>query len=173
MKFETTEKFGEVLKSHGKDGEIVISSDVELSEDFAKMESIFIDINGGLVPFFIEDILIRSSKTAILKLEDVENVGEANELSGRSWFLPKKEWDKLLQENPQTFSILKGYTLVDQNDEEIGSIEDIQEIPSNTLLQVRYGSSLIDVPINEATIYHIDQQKQTVKNHIPDGLLEL
>ena len=173
MKFNTTDKLGEVLKSHGKEGEVIISSDQGLSEDFIKMESIFIEINGGLVPFFIEHALLKSSQTAILKLEDIDSIEEANELTGCSWYLPQKEWEKLKQSQDEPFKTLEGYTLLDQNDNEIGMIEGILEIPSNTLLQVRYENNLIEIPVNEETIYGIDEANQIVKNHIPDGLLEI
>jgi len=173
MKFNTTDKLGEVLKSHGKEGEIIISSNQGLPENFLKMESIFIEINGGLVPFFIEHALLKSPQTAILKLEDIDSIEEANELTGFAWYLPKKEWEKLKQSEAGTYKTLEGFTLIDQNDQQVGIIEGILEISSNTLLQVRYGESLVEVPVNEETIYGIDEENQTIKNHIPEGLLEL
>ena len=173
MKFDTTDKLGEVLKSHGKEGEIIISSEKGLPEDFFKMESIFIEINGGLVPFFIKHALLKSAQTAILKLEDIDSIEEANELNGCAWYLPKEEWEKLMKSGYESYETLEGFTLIDQHDNEIGKIEGILEIPSNTLLQVRYGNNLIEVPLNEETIYGIDEENQTIKNHIPDGLLEL
>lgn len=173
MKFDTTDKLGEVLKSHGKEGEVIISADRALSERFLKMESIFIEINGGLVPFFIEHAMLKSTQTAILKLEDIDSIEEANELSGCKWYLPGEEWEKLMQNEAGLYEMLEGFTLIDQNDNEIGVIEGIQEIPSNTLLQVRHGNNLLDVPVNEETIYRVDKENQIVKNHIPEGLLEI
>ncbi len=173
MKFDTTDKLGKVLKSHGKDGELIISADKGFSEDFLKMESIFIEINGGLVPFFIEHIMLKSAQTAILKLEDINSIEEANELTGCSWCLPIKEWEKLKQSEAGSYGTLEGFSLIDQNDNEIGIIEGILEIPSNTLVQVRYGENLIEVPVNEETIYHIDEANRIIKNNIPEGLLEL
>ncbi|MFP4620149.1 MAG: ribosome maturation factor RimM [Bacteroidales bacterium] len=173
MKFNATGKLGEVLKSHGKEGEIIISSEQGLSENFLKMESIFIEINGGLVPFFIAYARLKSSQTAILKLEDIDNIEAANELSGCSWHLPEKEWKNLKKSDAGTYKMLKGFSLTDQHDNKIGTIEGILEIPSNTLFQVRYGENLVEVPVNEDTLYHIDEESQTVKNHIPEGLLEL
>ncbi|KXB08214.1 hypothetical protein AKJ55_01310 [candidate division MSBL1 archaeon SCGC-AAA382M17] len=173
MKFDTTDKLGKVLKSHGKDGELIISSDKGLSENFLKTESIFIEINGVLVPFFIEHALLKSPQTAILKLEDIDSIEAANELTGCAWYLPKKEWEKLMQRDSKSYKILEGFILIDQHDNELGTIEGILEIPSNPLLQVRHGNKLIEVPVNEKTIYRIDEKKQIVKNHIPEGLLEI
>jgi 16S rRNA processing protein RimM len=173
MKFDTTDKLGKVLKSHGKEGELIISADKGLSEDFLKMESIFIEINGGLVPFFIEHIRLKSTQTAILKLEDINTIEEANELAGCSWCLPLEEWENMKQSEAGSYETLEGFMLIDQDDNEIGIIEGILEIPSNTLLQVRYGENLVEVPVNEETIYEIDQENRIIKNDIPEGLLEL
>ncbi|MGM0531153.1 MAG: ribosome maturation factor RimM [Bacteroidota bacterium] len=173
MKFSTTDKLGEVLKSHGKEGEVIISSDQGLSEDFLKMESIFIEINGGLVPFFIEHARLKSSQTAILKLEDIDSIEAANEVTGCNWYLHQKDWEKLKQSQAGSYVTVVGFTLIDQNDDEIGTVEGILEIPSNTLLQVRHGNNLVEVPVNEETLYKIDEESQTVKNHIPEGLLEI
>jgi 16S rRNA processing protein RimM len=173
MKFDTTDKLGKVLKSHGKEGELIISADQGLSEEFLKMESIFIEINGGLVPFFIEHIMLKSTQTGVLKLEDINSIEEANELAGCSWYLPLKDWEKLKQSETGSYETLEGFTLIDQDDNEIGVIEGILEIPSNTLLQVRYKDKLVEVPVNEETIYEIDQENQFIKNDIPEGLLEL
>ena len=173
MKFDTTDKLGKVLKSHGKEGELVISSEKGLSEEYLEMESMFIEINGGLVPFFIEHIMLKSTQTAILKLEDINSIEEANELAGCSWCLPLKEWEKLKQNETGPYETLEGFTLIDQDDNEIGIIEGILEIPSNTLLQVRYGENLVEIPVNEETIYHIDKANRIIKNNIPEGLLEL
>ncbi|MBS3774722.1 MAG: ribosome maturation factor RimM [Bacteroidales bacterium] len=173
MKFDTTDKLGKVLKSHGKDGELIISGDKGLSEDFLKMESIFIEINGGLVPFFIEHIMLKSTQTAILKLEDIDSIEAANELTGCNWYLPQKEWEKLKQSPADSYESLVGFTMIDQNDNEIGKVEEVLQIPSNMLLQVRHGDNLIEVPVNEETIYEIDEEDQILKNHIPEGLLEI
>jgi 16S rRNA processing protein RimM len=173
MEFKTTGKLGEILKSHGKEGEIILSFDGELPENFLKMESIFLEIEGGLVPFFIDHIIIRSSQTAILKLSDIDSAEEANELINTNWYLPLEEWEKLVQDAEESYFTLKGFMLVDQNDREIGIVEQVLDIPSNTLLQVRYGDNLADIPVNEETLYFIDQENKIVKNHLPDGLLEI
>src|SRR6056297_2514398 len=172
MEFNTSEQLGKVLKSHGKEGEIIVSLNKELPETFLKMESIFIEIDGGVVPFFVDEIRMKSSETAILKLEDIDGIEQVNELIDCYWYLPKNVRDELNQVEYQPFGSLEGFTLIDQNDQKIGVVEGISDIPSNTLLQIRYKNRLIDVPANEETIYYIDKQKQILKNYIPEGLLE-
>jgi len=169
MRFKTTQPLGKILKSHGKVGELIISSYQELPERFYRMESIFIAIHEEGVPFFLQHIRKKTPTTAIVKLEDVDTLEEANGLTGLEWYMPGEEPDSKM---PGTDD-LTGFILVDQNDEEIGAVEDFTDIPNNTLLQVKYSGRLVDIPFNRETIHYIDPENKIIKNDIPEGLLDL
>jgi 16S rRNA processing protein RimM len=173
MDFGKTIKAGKLLKTHGRQGEIFLSSDFNLNENFIQVESIFISIDGQLVPFFLEAILVKSSKTAAIKLEDIDTVEEANELTGNDWYLTEKKYNELSGEKTPEFSDLIGYTLFDQDENKLGEITNINEIPSNTLLEVQIEDESYDIPFNEETIISIDPEKKAVVNFIPEGLLDL
>jgi 16S rRNA processing protein RimM len=174
MKFENkAKKAGKVLKSHGKQGEILISTDFNLPDNITKLESIFIAIDEQLVPFFIENILPKSSKTAAVKLEDIDNAELANELISNEWFIPEEYLYLFIEKEDTDPEILIGFTLIDQDNHTMGEIKSIQHIPSNTLLEVDIEGVLYDIPFNENTIISIDPEKKIVKNQIPEGLLDL
>jgi 16S rRNA processing protein RimM len=174
MEFQTTGKLGKVLKSHGKNGEIIISSFQELTEEFLRMESIFLKIEGGPVPFFLKHARLNGPYTATLKLYDIDSVEAANELAGGDWFLSESEHKKWKPNDTDSSLSYKGYMLVDQNEHPIGVVEEISKInPSNKLIHVWYQNKLIDIPFNEHTFYWMDEKKQIVKTHIPEGLLEI
>jgi len=166
-------KSGSVLKSHGRQGEVLISSDFNLPDKISKLESIFIAIDEQLVPFFIEEITPKSSKTAAVKLEDIDTIEEANELATRDWYLPEEHMNLVDNNTTPEPNLLIGFTVLDQNDQELGVIKNIQEIPSNTLLEVEIDGELYDIPFNEETVLFIDQESKILKNHIPEGLLDL
>ena len=172
MQFKTSKPLGTILKSHGKQGELIISANDDLPENFYQMESIFIEINQDVVPFFLKHVRKKTSSTVVIKLEDVDSLEEANELAGLTWYLPAGEPDVQLAEAKDP-GALTGFTLIDQNDKEIGVVEGFIDIPSNALLQVRYHTELVDIPVNEETIHDIDPEKRVIKIEIPDGLLEL
>ncbi len=173
MNFGKTVKAGNLLKTHGKQGEIFLSSDFNLTEEFIQVESIFISIDGQLVPFFLENILIKSSRTAAVKLEDVDSVEEANELTGKEWYLTEEKFNELSGEKTSELSDLIGYIVYDQNENKLGKITGINEIPSNTLIEVQIGKESYNIPFNEETIISIDNQKKSVVNFISEGLLDL
>lgn len=173
MNTEKCKKVGKVLKTHGKEGELLISSDIQLPDNFLEKESIFIEIEGLLVPFFIESLRVKSASTLIVKLEDIDKVEEAEELTSQNWFLSQEQWNALTEQEIPDYNFLVGFTVVDQNDTEIGTVEELIDIPSNTLLQVSYKGKSIEIPLNEETLTLLDEENQRVKIMIPEGLLDL
>ena len=173
MEFKVSKPLGKILKTHGKQGELIISCQENFPEDFQNMGSLFIEINEGVVPFFLERVLTKTLTTAIIKLEDVDTLEEARELTGLRWHLPaettRHEPSLQLPELEQ----LTGFTLIDQHGQEIGVIEGYKDIPSNTLLEVRHQGNINDIPLNEETVHYLDPEKKIIKIEIPEGLLDL
>jgi len=173
MLFNQCIKAGTILKTHGKDGELMIEADIKLPDNFIKEESIFIEIDGLLVPFFMEHIFLKSAYTAVVKFEDINTIEEAEELTNLNWHIDKEKWANLTGEDFSDYEALTGYILINQNDQQIGEIQDVISIPSNTLLEVTYQGKTIEVPVNEETLFYIDEENNIVKNTIPEGLLDL
>ncbi|HKL38136.1 MAG TPA: ribosome maturation factor RimM [Bacteroidales bacterium] len=173
MKFQTTGPLGRILKSHGKQGELIISSHQDLPQDIDKMESLFIEIHEKVVPFFIEALRRKTPTTAVIKLEDIDTLEEANELAGSYWHLPSGLADKKSPEPLDEPAWLTGFILIDQKDRQIGTIEGVNDTTSNTLLEVRHQGEVVDVPVNEETIHYIDQENRILKNEVPEGLLDI
>ena len=173
MLFNRCIKAGKILKKHGKDGELIIEADIKLPDNFIKEESIFIEIDGLLVPFFMEHIFLKSAYTAVIKFEDINTIEEAEELTDLNWYADKERWARLTGEDSSAYETLIGYMLINQNDQKIGEIQDIISIPSNTLLEVAYQGKNIQVPVNEETLFYIDSDYKIIKNTIPEGLLDL
>jgi 16S rRNA processing protein RimM len=173
MNIKKAKKTGKVLKAHGKKGEIFISSEYNLPDNFQKLESIFIAIDELLVPFFMEEINLKSSKTAAIKLEDIDTVEEATELAELDWYLSEKDFYWLFDQPADNANELIGYQLIDQHEAWIGEITGIQEIPSNTLLIVKSNTQEYDIPFNEETLLGIDNKKKIIQVEIPEGLLNL
>ena len=48
---------GKITRKHGLSGNLILKLDTDQPEIYKKLESIFVEINGLLVPFFIEKII--------------------------------------------------------------------------------------------------------------------
>ena len=87
MKHEDCFQWGYVIKHHGVNGAVNILLDVDEPGKYMDLESVLVEIDQNLVPFFISRLEIRDKK-AIVKLEGVDDVESANDLKSCRLFLP-------------------------------------------------------------------------------------
>ena len=57
MRKEDCYLLGKITRKHGLSGNIILKLDTDQPEFYKNLESIFVEINGLLVPFFIEKII--------------------------------------------------------------------------------------------------------------------
>jgi 16S rRNA processing protein RimM len=72
---------GYISKTHGVVGEVSISLDSDSPNNYKKMESIFVEINKQLIPFFVKKVSIKGNNAFVL-FEDTDTVEDAKELVG-------------------------------------------------------------------------------------------
>ena len=87
-------QLGEVIKTHGLNGEVNIGLDVDFPDDYKNLESVFLKKEGKLDPFFIDTLQINGTK-AIVKFEEVDSLNEAKKLVKSELFLPLTLLSKL------------------------------------------------------------------------------
>ena len=66
-----------------------------------------------------------------------------------------------------------GYTIKDQNDSSIGQVEDFIDIKNNSLIKTNINGNEVLIPYNEEILLDLNETKQIIKLHIPEGLIEL
>lgn len=149
-----------VLKSFGTDGGVLVSSFVDLqSLDFK--EPVFITFDGLQVPFFILDLQPKGGK-AVLHLNDVMNLRDAEELVGRQIFA-----DVEVEEDDELD--FTGWTVIDHG-RKIGECTGLEPIPGNPCLYVDVNGSEVLFPLHEDFIAGIDEDARTLSLNLPEGL---
>lgn len=161
---------GRVTKPFGFKGELAMYLDVDCPDDYASLDSVFIETKNGLVPYFIKSIRINGNK-AYATFEDVtaENVSS---LVGRDMYLPLELLPKLTG-NQFYFHEVKGFRVVDECHGDIGRIESIIEYPAQPLFQIMNGETEILVPVIDQIIKKVDREACCIYIKAPDGLIEL
>ena len=86
-------QLGKITKPFGYKGEVVFFLDVDDPTDYAELDSVFVEIGGKLLPYFIEEINIKGNK-AVVRFEDV-TAEESGKLVGKNLFLPLSVLPKL------------------------------------------------------------------------------
>jgi len=171
MGFDDCYELGNVIKTHGLNGEISILLDVDDPSQYTKLESVFVDINEKLIPFFIETIHLQKENKALVALEDVEDIDTAKELVGKRLFLPLSFLPKL-KSNQYYFHQLAGFEVYD-NEKLIGKVLSVYELPQNNLLAIDHEGIEILVPLDDGIIASVDLDTKTIKANLPDGLIDV
>ena len=66
-----------------------------------------------------------------------------------------------------------GYKVVDSNYGPIGSIEKVNDKPTQSIFVIKYKERQILIPINEEIIKEIDRKNKSIYISAPNGLIDL
>ena len=166
------EKIGFFRKTHGVHGEVVLEYEEHYEYSVEEAERFFIELDGLLVPFFIEDegLRFRSAKSVIVIFEEVKTEAYAKRLIGQTAWLYKTE---IVDEPEEHADLLLGFTLIDEQRGVIGPIEDMDDFAGNIVLNVNFKGQELLVPYNEEMLVELDEMKKEITLRLPDGLIEL
>jgi 16S rRNA processing protein RimM len=164
--------FGTILKPHGRIGEAVIKLDKNISGWLSEIKSVFLEIEGLLVPFFINSIQGLTPSTAIVKFDNIDNPDKIKELIGTNIFSDKTDIIKN-DKKKYFYRDLIRFKIIDETVGEIGIINDIFLYPDNPVFQVMRQNKEILIPINKDFILKIDQGNETVLMTLPRGLTDI
>ena len=170
MKIEDCYYLGKVTKPFGYKGELVLFLDVDDMSKYQKMDSVFIEMNNQLIPFFIENIHFKNNK-AIVRFADV-GLEESQRLIGKGLYLPLSKLPKL---NGKKFYFheIKGFKIIDETKGEIGIVEDILDYPGQDLFQVNFNGKEILIPAIDEIIQSVKRENRTIYIKTPEGLIDL
>ncbi|MBL0329532.1 MAG: 16S rRNA processing protein RimM [Bacteroidetes bacterium] len=162
---------GYIARRVGNHGELGFVLDVDDTNRYKKLESVFIELNNSLVPFFIKKIQIKGNN-ATVSLEGIESIERAEELLKKSLYLPLSALPPL---KGKKFYIheLAGYTAIDKTFGEIGIITEVLDFPHQTILQIRHGENDILIPAKEEFIISIHRDTKRIELDAPEGLIDI
>lgn len=164
-------QLGYVIKKHGLGGEVSIFLDVDVPQEYQNLESVFVEINNKLVPFFIESISIKGNK-AVVRFEDVNTADQADELKAKKLFLPLSMLPEL-GDGKFYFHQIINYDVVDASSGDIGKVKDVYASPNQDLLAVDREGKEILIPINDEIIDRVDHTAHKLFVNLPEGLIDV
>ncbi len=168
IKNEEVYKIGRLGKAHGVKGEVSLQFDDDIF-DRVDADYLILDVDGILVPFFMEEYRFRSDTVALVKFEDVNTQQRAAELTGCNVYFPRALADEA--DDSPSLSSLVGFDIVEaEGGNTVGRIAAIDDTTANLLFELEDGRL---IPANDDLIHDIDVAHQVIKMDIPEGLLEL
>ncbi|HEV7232371.1 MAG TPA: ribosome maturation factor RimM, partial [Bacteroidia bacterium] len=140
---------GQIQKTHGVKGEVLVAlHEPGLFVNYT-FEVIFINPGGGLVPFFISSFSFNASKNIlILQLEGIDDPDAASAFIHQPVFLSP---DSLPKPNGTRFFIHEviGFTVHDQKYGELGPVKEVLDLPMQQVFRILKNDREILIPAVE------------------------
>lgn len=172
MRKEDCFYLGKIAKKFSYKGEVLIWLDTDEPELYENMESVFVEINKHLVPFFIVTSSLHKGDFLRTRFEDIDSEDDADGIMGKEVYLPlsllpKLEGDKFY------FHEVIGFDAEDQRLGNIGKIVSINDSSAQPLFEILKGDTEILVPMIDDFIVKIDRENKKVILNTPEGLVDL
>jgi len=164
---------GRITRTNGNKGGVSIFLDVDDPKEYKELDAIFVEIKKQLIPYFIKEVKIHTSKnTALVYFEDINDVESAEHLTNSDLYLPLASLP-VLEGNKFYFHEVIDFKLVEEEFGEIGKIAQILEYPNQSLFQTFHNKKEVLVPINDRFIQNVDRDKKEILVRLPEGLLDV
>lgn len=164
---EDVYKIGRLGKVHGVVGELTFLIDDDVF-DRTDADYLILEVDGILVPFFIEEYRFKTDSTVLMKFDGIDTQDKARELTGCDVYFPRSASDDA---DTLSWAEIIGYQLVDSTKgTNVGRIAAIDDTTLNTLFELEDGRL---IPASDELISDIDKENRIIKISLPEGILEL
>lgn len=168
IKAEDVYKIGRIGKAHGIKGEVSLQFDDDIF-DRVDADYLVLDVDGILVPFYMEEYRFRNDSVCLVKFCDIDTQQRATELTGCDVYFPRALAEEA-DEMPSLASLV-GFDIVEaKGNRRVGTIAAIDDQTANILFELEDGTL---IPANDDLITDIDWKGKRITMNIPKGLLEL
>lgn len=172
MRKEECFYLGKIAKKFSYKGEVLVFLDTDEPELYENMESVFVEINKNLVPFFIENSALHKNDFLRVKFEDIDNEEQADEILGCELYLPLSFLPKL-EGNQFYYHEVIGFEIEDQRLGVVGTIVSVNDSTAQPLFEVLHGTVEILIPMIDQFLVKIDRENKKVVMNLPEGLVEM
>jgi len=163
---------GKLYKPHGISGEISFGF---TSDVFDRTESPYwvLEMDGILVPFFVESYRFRSEETALVRLEGIKNEFQAKELFNKVVYYPVQFADDEPEETSDEWSAFIGFKVFEETAGFLGEVAEVDDSTMNVLFRIVNEKGEFLMPVADEFFTNIDPQKREMHVKLPEGLIEL
>ena len=163
---------GRIVSKFSFKGEVLIKLDTDEPESYLEMESVFVEYDNNLVPFFIEKSSLQKSNLLRVKFEEVDSEEDAEDLLKCDLYLPLNLLPEL-SEDQFYFHEVIGFTVVDQNYGNVGTLSGINDTTSQALFEIEKDGKQVLIPMNDQFLVKVDKKNKVIHVKTPEGLIDL
>lgn len=172
MRKEDCFYLGKIAKKFSYKGEVLAYLDTDEPELYENMESVFVEINKHLVPFFIVSSSLHKNDFLRVRFEDIDSEDDAESILGYELYLPLTQLPKL-EGNKFYYHEIIGFIAEDEKLGEIGTITGINDSTAQPLFEIKKGDIEILIPMIDDFIIKVDRENKKIILSTPEGLVNL
>ena len=172
MRKEDCFYLGRIVTKYSFKGEVVIKLDTDEPELYKEMESVYVEFGTNLVPFFIEKSSLHKGNQLRVQFEDVYSEEEADSILKCDVYLPTTMLPKLTGDKFYFHEVI-GFTVVDANFGEVGTIVRINDKAAQPLFEIDRNGTEIFIPMVDDFIKKVDRENNKIQVETPEGLIAL
>ncbi|WP_324719880.1 ribosome maturation factor RimM [Salinimicrobium sp. HB62] len=163
---------GRIVSKFSFKGEVLIKLDTDEPESYLEMESVFVEYDNNLVPFFIERSSLQKSNLLRVKFEEVDSEEDAEDLMKCDLYLPLNLLPEL-NEDQFYFHEIIGFTVEDANYGTVGTLTGINDTTSQALFEIEKDGKEVLIPMNDQFLEKVDKKNKVIYVKTPEGLIDL
>jgi 16S rRNA processing protein RimM len=163
---------GKIVSKFSFKGELLVKLDTDDPESMLGMESVFVEINKNLIPFFIVKSSLQKSNLLRVKFEDISSEQEAEVMLKRELYLPLAMLPKL-EEGQFYFHEIIGFKVFDESFGEVGVLKNVNDSLPQAIFEIDHHGKEVLVPVNDDFIVKLDKTNRELHLQVPGGLIEM
>ena len=162
---------GTIVSKFSFKGEILLKVDSDEIE-FKKLRTLFLEIDGALVPFEIKNVMLHKSSLLRLRLENIDSEEKAIRILRSGVYLPKKDLPKL-SGNKFYFHEIINFSVIDNNFGDIGTVVRVNDQTSQPILIVSKNDKELMIPLVDEFLVEVKRKEKKLIFNLPEGITEL
>ncbi|MBT6654699.1 MAG: 16S rRNA processing protein RimM [Flavobacteriaceae bacterium] len=162
---------GKIVSKFSFKGEVLLKLDSD-EIDFKKLKTIFLEIDGAIIPYSIDNIKLHKSSLLRIRFENIDNEEKANKIIKIKTYLPIKDLPKL-NGNKFYYHEITNFMVLDLTLGEIGKVLKVNDQTSQPIIVVINNNSEIMIPLVDDFLIDINRDKKTLTFNLPEGLTTL
>lgn len=171
MKKEDCYFLGKITRRHGLQGNVFLKLDTDQPEMYNKLASVFIEINGLLVPFFIAKQSWSKNETLIISFKNATEQ-LVDQTIGRDVYLPLSTLPKL-SGNRFYYHEVVGFEIREEDGKSCGTIVSVNDQTAQHYFLLDLAGKEIIIPIIKDWILEVNRDEKFLKMALPEGLMDV
>lgn len=163
---------GKVARKFSFKGEVLVFLDTDEPELYQNLESVFVELNKTLIPFFIEKSALHKDKFLRVRFEDVATETDADAIMNCEVYLPLSMLPKL-EGNKFYYHEIIDFDVEDTRLGNIGKIVRVNDSNAQPLFEIDKDGIGILVPMIDDFIIEVNRKEKKLVLTTPPGLVDL